>query len=126
MFLGDFGLAKVMSGSRIIGTATTRAGTPGFQAPELLKKEYVGTECDIYSMGGLMIELFGEKEIWKGYTYPQIMFSVAVQNVHPSTDYLNEPIANLCSSCFSEYKSRPTASKVLHTILGQFKLLQKE
>ena len=107
----------MMSSTNLIGTATTKAGTPGFQAPELLKKEYVGTECDMYSIGALLVELFGEKQLWPGYTYPQIMFNVAVQNVHPNIEHLDKPIANICKSCFSEYSKRPSATDVLHSLL---------
>lgn len=37
--LGDFGLAKCLSGSCYIGSRTMQAGTPGFQAPEQLRGE---------------------------------------------------------------------------------------
>ena len=38
--------------TRVYGTATKFAGTPGFQAPEKLQGESVTTGVDIYSVGG--------------------------------------------------------------------------
>ena len=61
MFLADFGLGKVMN-TRAFGTATMKAGTPGFQSPEQLKGESLGTSADTYALG-VLTELFGEKPL---------------------------------------------------------------
>ena len=37
MYLTDFGLLRVMSSTRAMGTRTLQAGTPDFQAPEQFK-----------------------------------------------------------------------------------------
>ena len=60
VFLADFGLGKIMTTTRVFGTATMSAGTPGFQSPEQLKGEGLGTSSDVYAMGGVLMELFGE------------------------------------------------------------------
>ena len=49
--LTDFGLSQVMSGSTIVGTRTTMAGSPGFQAPEQLHTQSIGPHCDVYAFG---------------------------------------------------------------------------
>ena len=54
-FLADFGLGRLLNHTRIYGTATIFAGTPGFQAPEKLRGESVTTGVDIY---GILLELF--------------------------------------------------------------------
>ena len=40
-------------------TATTIAGTPGFQVPEKLRRENVTGEFDVYAVGGTLVEIFG-------------------------------------------------------------------
>ena len=59
MYLGDFGLGKVMTGTNVFGMSTMQSGTPGFQA----KGEKLGVDCDIYSFGAVLTELFGMKPI---------------------------------------------------------------
>ena len=45
--LTDFDLAKLMSNTSQAGTRTMLAGSPGYQSPEQLKAEKIGTHCDI-------------------------------------------------------------------------------
>ncbi len=41
VYVADFGLARVLSANHVIGTRTTRVGTPGFQAPEQLRAQAI-------------------------------------------------------------------------------------
>ena len=59
VFLGNFGLRKVMNTSQIYETATMQAETPGFQLREQLCGEDMGITCGVYAMGGILTELFG-------------------------------------------------------------------
>lgn len=67
------------------------AGTPGYQAPEQLMGEHVGSECDVYTYGCLLLELFGATRLWDGLTFHQIMCFVTVQNKTPDL----KPICHL-------------------------------
>jgi serine/threonine protein kinase len=49
VFLADFGLGRLLTKTRVFGTATKIAGTPGFQAPEKLRGEKITTLVDIYA-----------------------------------------------------------------------------
>ena len=40
-----------------------QAGTPAFQPPEQLKEQLCGEGSDVYALGCIMTELFGEKPI---------------------------------------------------------------
>ena len=51
-----------MSGTRVFGTATMNAGTPGFQSPKQLRGENIGPHR-IYALGCVLFELFGGKPI---------------------------------------------------------------
>lgn len=45
--LTDFGLAKAMGATAVMGTRTMMAGSPGNQAPEQLRAESLEPHCDI-------------------------------------------------------------------------------
>jgi len=49
--ISDFGLARYISTDRL---ATTTCGTPGYVAPEILKKQSYDHRCDYWSMGVVM------------------------------------------------------------------------
>lgn len=53
--LADFGSAVQIETA--CGTVKTKAGTPGYYAPEILKGEEYGTQADIYSLGAMMYAL---------------------------------------------------------------------
>jgi serine/threonine protein kinase len=61
VFLADFGLGRLLTKTRVFGTATKIAGTPGFQAPEKLRGEKITTLVDIYAVGGILVEPFNKK-----------------------------------------------------------------
>ena len=88
VYLADFGLARVLSSTQMLGTQTLQAGTPGFQAPEQLKAEHVDQSCDVYAFGVVLLELFGEKPVWEGLNHFQIMCKVAVEGVLPEYSHL--------------------------------------
>ena len=80
MFLADFGLGKVMTAIRVMGTATKMAGTPGFQSPEQLKGETMSVSSDIYSLWAVFTELFGKRP-WSNMSHHTIILRVAVEGV---------------------------------------------
>lgn len=59
--ISDYGLSKLMSlgvdDSETSGELTTRRGTPGYLAPELLIRSQISDKIDIYSYGVVLIEL---------------------------------------------------------------------
>ena len=60
------------------GTKTMMSGTPGFQAPEQLQALEASIKCDVYAVGGVLLELFGERPIWDKLTPSQIICKVVV------------------------------------------------
>jgi serine/threonine protein kinase len=52
----DFGFAKFAPSDHSL---KTMCGTPGYVAPEILRKEKYGTKCDMWSMGVIVFILLG-------------------------------------------------------------------
>ena len=51
--VADFGLARkfVDGDDLLVNLASTTCGTPGYVAPEVLRQEKYGKECDYWSLG---------------------------------------------------------------------------
>ena len=73
VYVGDFGLSQIMSGTTRIGTKTMLAGSPGFQSPEQLRGESIGLPSDVYALGAVLLVLFGETTVWPGLAPFQIL-----------------------------------------------------
>ena len=121
-YIADFGLAKVISSSSKIGTSTMTAGTPGFQAPEQLMSERIGIECDIYAVGCVLLECFGEKPIWDGLNHHQIMYNVSIAKLTPDMSHISgiaefQPVCLICEKCFLHYSQRPSICDVQKSII---------
>ena len=54
--IADFGFAKKATGDHSL---STMCGTPGYVAPEILRKEKYGTKADMWSMGCIIFIMLG-------------------------------------------------------------------
>ena len=66
VYICDLGVAKLKSAAQDTTTTANVIGTYPYMAPELFGASKRGTAVDIYSLGCLYIELFGERKIWPG------------------------------------------------------------
>lgn len=118
VYLADFGLARVMSNTTVMGTKTMLAGTPGYQSPEQLKGESVGLSSDVYAFGGVLLTLFGGKPLWPGLSHYQIMYRVTVAGETPSVEGVQPVfIQSVCSLSFRNVHSRPSINQILEMLL---------
>ena len=109
-FLADFGLSKVLNDCNLADSTTMKAGTPGFQAPKQLQGKGISTKSDVYALGGVITELYGEKPLWPKTSHHAIMFSVGVQGIFPSLSHLPPPIQVIVNMCFTTVDKRASAS----------------
>ena len=91
MYLADFGLARVLNVTPTIGSKTMLAGTPGFQPPEQLRAESIGTACDVCAYGGVL-----EKPLWPGLSAFQVMSKMTVSREMPVLGHLPGFIQAVC------------------------------
>ena len=56
--IADFGFSCPLKGRDKTGILHTKLGTPGYMAPEVTKKNYVGTQVDIFSAGVILFIMY--------------------------------------------------------------------
>ncbi len=93
-------------------------GTIPYMAPEMFGPGHRGTGVDIYSLGCLYIELFGEKRVWGDLDGMQVMQKVCgsfnTPPVMPTTSHLPKQYVNVCEACCQlDPKNRPNITAVL-------------
>ena len=95
-----------LSHKELSPTRSGSVGTPCFQPREQLKAEKINTAVDMYALGCIFIELFGERKVWEGLTAYQIMFKVAVEGGKPDFSHLPESVKPICAT----NKKKPSPS----------------
>jgi serine/threonine protein kinase len=81
-YLMDFGIAKILSGSRLTATGTL-LGTPAYMAPEQWKLDPIDGRADIYSLGLMLYELLTGDLPFAGETPFQFMYAHLHEAVPP-------------------------------------------
>lgn len=72
--IADFGFAKVAPHD---DSCNTMCGTPGYLAPEVIRKKRYGTQCDMWSMGVIVFILLGGYPPFYG-SNPKVIFEKTV------------------------------------------------
>ncbi len=73
-YLMDFGIAKIMGGTKMTATSTLM-GTPAYMAPEQWKMEAVDHRADIYSLGVILFEMLTGQVPFDAPTPHQLMYA---------------------------------------------------
>ena len=122
-YLADFGLEKMLTSTGSVGSKSGQSGTPGFQSPEQLKAGKIDVLSDVNLFGCVLIELFGEKQVWRGLSHFQIMYKVGIKLQTPAEHhYLPPNIQKICASCLAEQDHHATAKEVLKALLQSFRV----
>ncbi len=107
-----------MKNTNHFGTATMRAGTPGFQAPEQLMGVTITEKCDVYAFGGVMTELFGEQPLWDHETPYSITYKVTCKGLFPTVNHLPTEVRSVVSRlCFQVAETRADTLSLLKALL---------
>lgn len=73
--LSDFGIAKVLEGTKELTRPGAGVGTPEYMSPEQCKGEMVDGRADIYAMGIMLFECLTGRTPFVGDNYPALAHS---------------------------------------------------
>ena len=122
VLLCDLGIAKLKEASELTITSTRPGpGTVPYMAPEVFVKKRRGVSVDVYSLGCLLVELFGRRRVWPDHDQAQIMMkllgSYHSPPVGPDISHLSGIRQQVCAMCTQiEQQSRPTIKEVLKVL----------
>lgn len=116
-------MSRIISETSAASVSSILAGTPGFQPPEQLEALNADIKCDVYAVGAVLVEIFGEKPIWDKLMPTQIICKVAVEKKLPDVSHLFEfPwLQELCLNCFAPRETRINIALVLLTLCQKIK-----
>ena len=121
-YLADFGISKFVVACT--GTNNTQplqirgGGTAAFLPPEQLSAKYDGTGCDVYACGGVLYELFSEKQMWPGLLPYQIIAKVVTLGETPDVSLIPcTEVQQICTSCFRPLQDRPLIINILKKLI---------
>ena len=118
--LADFGTSVMMAGETQDNNIKALCGTPYFMAPEVMTGETYGRKTDVWSLGGLLIQMATGEPPWKCLSFqgvPQLLLHVVAAKSAPPLDHythlsdaLREAILRCCDP---DPDKRPFARDVL-------------
>lgn len=73
--LSDFGIAKVLEGTKELTRPGAGVGTPEYMSPEQCKGEHVDGRADIYALGIMLFECLTGRTPFIGENYPALAHS---------------------------------------------------
>lgn len=86
-----------------------QAGTPAFKPPEQLQGELVGVGTDMYALACIVLEIFGERQVWEGLAPHTIILKVA-GGAFPSASHVPREVQALVEKCFVTVELRISAT----------------
>jgi len=98
--LCDFGLARLKN-TAFVETVSNTAGTPAYQAPEMLRDEPISEKVDLYGFGIMLWEMYTGKLPWHDKNYHQMIHTVAVRNERPPiTSDIPRELSEIIVNCW--------------------------
>ena len=115
VYLTDMGMAKVKFSCSTL-TEARCVGTPYYAAPETFDG-VVGKASDIWSLGIVLIELYGQQHAWRNVkTNNQLMMQLLTKKL-PTYSHLDQHVQQVCESCLKyEPKQRSSGAEILQLI----------
>ena len=118
--LADFGTSVMMAGETQDGGASALCGTPYFMAPEVMTGETYGRKTDVWSLGGLLVQMATGEPPWRCLKFqgvPQLLLHVVAAKSAPPLEaypHLSMHLRSaILSCCHPDPELRPLAWDVL-------------
>lgn len=115
MYITDMGLARIKMGCTTM-TQVGVIGTPYYAAPETFKGE-AGTPSDVWGLGMVLLELYGEQHAWGTVKSQQHLVGKIVTKQLPCIAHLDKTKQDVCRACLNyEPKARKSVQEVLQLL----------
>ncbi len=126
LWVTDFGIAKLQSGSSTVTTTGMLLGTPSYMPPEQVggKSDSLGPTCDIYSLGAMLYEMLTMEPPFQGDS-PYETLQMVLHNTPKLPREINQNIPkvleSICLKCLEkDPKNRYASSADLAADLKSF------
>eukprot|EP00747_Dinoflagellata_sp_TGD_P140012 gnl/TRDRNA2_/TRDRNA2_175961_c0_seq7.p1 gnl/TRDRNA2_/TRDRNA2_175961_c0~~gnl/TRDRNA2_/TRDRNA2_175961_c0_seq7.p1 ORF type:complete len:674 (+),score=79.81 gnl/TRDRNA2_/TRDRNA2_175961_c0_seq7:97-2118(+) len=111
--MGDFGLAKILSGS--MDHAQSHCGTQAYMSPELLQNQPYSQANDIWAMGVTLHEMCFRRRLFSKTDQQKILLA-SKEGIPLILKHYSKNLRTLCSKMLSRNpRKRPTASDILQS-----------
>eukprot|EP00041_Stephanoeca_diplocostata_P036165 m.1305828 g.1305828 ORF g.1305828 m.1305828 type:complete len:874 (-) comp24814_c0_seq1:2776-5397(-) len=111
--LGDFGIAKALSGT--LDNATSIAGTPYYMSPECIQGKGYNAKSDIWALGMIAYELCLLQHPFKGQSLMGLMYKICEEKFDIEIpDVYSADLARVIAQLFDRDPTRrPSATQIL-------------
>jgi non-specific serine/threonine protein kinase/NIMA (never in mitosis gene a)-related kinase len=111
--LGDFGIAKVLDGTRDF--ANTCIGTPYYMSPELFKNRPYSFKSDVWGLGCVIYEMCNLRHAFDAQSLNGLAMKIMKGTYPPTTPFYSKGLRDLISKMLSvNPMNRPTLSEILN------------
>ena len=111
--LGDFGVAKVLSGTDAL--AATAVGTPYYLSPEICQNKKYNAKSDIWSLGCVLYEMTTLKHAFDANSLQLLIQKIIRGSFPPPPSTYSSGLRALITKMIStDPKKRPTINEILH------------
>lgn len=112
----DFGIARAPDST--MTQTNSLIGTPAYMAPEQVQGRDLGPPVDIFAWACVIAYAATGASPFHGETLPTVMHRVLSES--PDLGQVPDPLRSILESCLNKDPSaRPTATRLLSTLLGQ-------
>lgn len=103
VYLGDFGIARMVEGSTALTRTGMVTGTPEYMAPEQAQAQTVDHRADIYSLGVLAYQMLTGRVPFKADTPVAVLMKHILEPLPiPSSDEVPEPVVRALLKCLDK------------------------
>src|SRR5580700_8848796 len=107
----DFGIARAIDASGV----TTRSGTPGFMAPEVLMGRPLTSACDVFALGMVLAYAVGIRPFGVG---PSEAIAYRVVHEEPDLSGLDPQIRGVVAACLAKEPSERSTPAMIRELLA--------
>lgn len=116
--IADFGMVTLFQSCGDSHKSVSAYGTYSHMAPEMILHGHLSPQCDIFSFGIIMWELYYKRNVYEDNNKSEILNDVLINNKRPQFDNYTYPeYKTLAEKCWNKDKNiRPSWSDIQYTL----------